>query len=31
MPEHRLTPLMIAFDKAVLQLTAFSRLFAHPV
>jgi hypothetical protein len=31
MPEHRLAPLMTAFDKAVSQLSAFSGLFAHPV
>jgi hypothetical protein len=31
MPEHRLTPLMAAFAKAVSQASAFSGLFAYPI
>ena len=31
MPEHRLTPLMTAFERAVSEASAFSKLLAHPV
>ena len=31
MPEHRLTPLMAAFEKAVSNASAFSGLFAKPI
>ena len=31
MPEHRLTPFMTAFEKAVSEASAFSKLLAHPV